>query len=190
MSAERGIPRKRGAAHNCGLASRSSCFPSPCSSRSRRGSRAHTHACRGRADACEHAQAGLSVAAEAVRGRRLRGPGRPQADEQHRIHRPNSRQGHGPAGRGAGARGAGGRGRAPCWEQPCAPPPSLQALGERGTAEATTGAAPSAREANAPSRVTRGRAGGRSCVVAPGADPAVLELLDNSQLSCHTSSDA
>ena len=136
MSAERGIPRKRGAAHNCGLASRSSCFPSPCSLRSRGGSRAHTHACRGRADACEHAQAGLSVAAEAVRGRRLRGPGRPQADEQHRIHRPNSRQGHGPAGRGAGARGAGGRGRAPCWEQPCAPAPSLQALGERGTAEA------------------------------------------------------
>ena len=115
---------------------------------------------------------------------------RPEAAQSQGLRRPTSRPGQGPAQRQHNRRGAGGRGRAPCWEQPCAPAPSLQALGERGTAEATTGAAPSAREANAPSRVTRGRAGGRSCVVAPGADPALLELLDNSQLSCHTSSDA
>ena len=76
---------------------------------------------------------------------------------------------------------------------PAHPPPACrhsESAARPRRRRSSTGAAPSAGEANAPSRVTRGRAGGRSCVVAPGADPAILELLDNSQLSCHTSSDA
>ena len=54
----------------------------------------------------------------------------------------------------------------------------------------SSGSAPSAGEADASSRATRGRAGGRSCGAAPGADPAILERLGNSQLPCDTSSEA
>ena len=193
MSAERGIPRKRGAAHNCGLASRSSCFPSPCSSRSRRGSRAHTHACRGRADACEHAQAGLSEAAEAVRGAPTAARVAPRQTSSIGSIGRIAAKATGPRG---GARARAGRADEAArraGSSPAHPPPACrhsESAARPRRRRSSTGAAPSAGEANAPSRVTRGRAGGRSCVVAPGADPAILELLDNSQLSCHTSSDA
>ena len=71
----------------------------------------------------------------------------------------------GVTGRGGGPvrRGAGGRGRAPCWEQPCAPAPSLQALGERGTAEAkalVNGSSPIGRGGQCPVSGDTGEGGG------------------------------
>ena len=97
------------------------------------------------------------------RGARGRRDGQPQAEQPHRLHRLRVHHGHGPAGRGAGARGAGGRGRAPCWEQPCAPAPSLQALGERGTAEAkalVNGSSPIGRGGQCPVSGDTGEGGG------------------------------
>ena len=88
---------------------------------------------------------------------------RPEAAQSQGLRRPTSRPGQGPAQRQHNRRGAGGRGRAPCWEQPCAPAPSLQALGERGTAEAkalVNGSSPIGRGGQCPVSGDTGEGGG------------------------------
>ena len=67
------------------------------------------------------------------RGARGRRDGQPQAEQPHRLHRLRVHHGHGPAGRGARVRGGRWRG---VLGAALRTRPSLQALGERATAEA------------------------------------------------------
>ena len=126
------------------------------------------------------------------RGKRGRRDGQPQAQkphQPHRLHRPPTRHDHGRAGARPAARDR-GRGRGQGAEQTGALFRHSESAARPRRGRSSSGSAPSAGEADAPSRATRGRAGGRSCGAAPGADPAILERLGNSQLPCDTSSEA
>ena len=94
------------------------------------------------------------------RGARGRRDGQPQAEQPHRLHRLRVHHGHGPAGRGARVRGGRWRG---VLGAPLRTRPSLQALGERATAEAkalVNGSRPIGRGSQCPASGNTGEGGG------------------------------
>ena len=94
------------------------------------------------------------------RGARGRRDGQPQAEQPHRLHRLRVHHGHGPAGRGARVRGGRWRG---VLGAALRTRPSLQALGERGTAEAkalVNGSSPIGRGGQCPVSGDTGEGGG------------------------------
>ena len=94
------------------------------------------------------------------RGARGRRDGQPQAEQPHRLHRLRVHHGHGPAGRGARVRGGRWRG---VLGAALRTRPSLQALGERATAEAkalVNVSRPIGRGSQCPASGTTGEGGG------------------------------
>ena len=94
------------------------------------------------------------------RGARGRRDGQPQAEQPHRLHRLRVHHGHGPAGRGARVRGGRWRG---VLGAALRTRPSLQALGERATAEAkalVNGSRPIGRGSQCPASGNTGEGGG------------------------------
>ena len=126
------------------------------------------------------------------RGKRGRRDGQPQAQkphQPHRLHRPPTRHDHGRAGARPAARDRGrGRGQGAARSGALFRHSESAARPRRG--RSSSGAAPSAGEAEAPPRATPLRWGFDRAASRLGRVQPFSELLGASRMNCHTSSES